>query len=640
MMNKYQHHISKWLWHPSILLGLMVIFYTLLIGNWAVNRFQSFNATLWDLGIMIQTIWNTAHGRILHESVNLGFSSSRLAVAHWELIYLPLAVIYHIFPSVPLLLYIQTFILACGVFPIYKFAIKKLSSKTTALLICLAYLFFPALHGSNLFDLHGLTFATTFLLFTFYYVDQGNQTNTLIFAFISICCREDLAFIIFMLGLYSWVIKKQWKVGLILTTLSIIWLTIYFSRGYFIDYPETLKPSNVATICNNFFGGEISLPMKNNLSQPLSFFQLLYNSENIKYIAKLILPVLGFCFFAPIVLFISLPILLLNMFSNYPQMHQIEYHYTATITPFIFLAAIKGLANVKCWLNRFHKLSIKQNQILFIAVLLILVTSVISTTQFSIVRFHRNWHVSKDNKRLSKRLREIPSELSVSTTARLGAHLANRIELYNFPENSSAADMILLELNRAEVEIKNISGKKRTLKIPALNDFTRTALEDTNLGLNFVQNNVFCLAQNTNPRVSFKNYAFLNEIPDDVIRRKIDLGSGLIFLGWKTVYIGKKQAHFQLYWQTSKKQTSRARFNFYLTHEDSTEQIPHSPMFGRIKLEDWIVGKTICDHLFINLPKTLNESEFAVQLSFSSDVVHPKVQLFNFSIATKLDMKK
>jgi uncharacterized membrane protein len=613
---------------PFILTG-MVATYTLIIGTWSVNRYMSFNATLWDMGIMTQAIWNTAHGRILHESVNLGFSVTRLSVAHWELIYLPLAVIYRIIPSTPLLLYIQSFILACGIIPIYKFAQKKLSSQTTALLIASAYLFYPALHGANLFDLHGLSFATTFLLFTFYYLDQENLIKTIIFAVLSICCREDVAFVTFTLGLYGWIIKKNSKIGVILLSLSIAWIIAFFTRAYFMGNTELIATTGMASNWEHLGTNHVFDIFKSPFKKILIIIQFLFSFENIKYIAKLILPVVGLCCLSPEILFIAAPTLLINLLNNWYHMHQIEYHYTATIIPFIFLAAIKGMANLKRWLARFLKL--RTDRTLLILSSIILVLSVISTVQFSILRFHQTWRVSENHKKLAKQLHQIPSEFSVSTTARPGAHLTSRKELYHFPEHFSKVDIIIMELNRAEVEIKNIAGKLRTIKVSAMNEFAQSVFQDTTLGLRFVEDNVFCFQRGLDSRASFKSYAFQDEMPSEAIKmKKIEIGNGLYFLGWEPIYIGDRQAHFQLFWFINQQQNRDVQLNFYLKLGDSIIEIPHKPLFGKIPIDEWAEGKIIADHLFINRPKNIKVDVFSILSSISVAVNDQDQLLFTF----------
>jgi len=628
-MSLHQINNLKKPWIALALLVFIVTVYTLIVGNLAVNRYMSFNATIWDLGVMTQTIWNTAHGRILQESVNLGFPISRMAVAHWELIYLPLAVIYRIFPSIPLLLYIQTFVLACGVLPIYRFAEKKLSSTATALFIAVAYLLYPALHGSSLFDIHGLTFSTTFLLFTFYFLDQQKTIKTISFAILSICCREDVALIIFMLGLFSLLMRKRWKISFILITLGVVWIIAFFTRGYFIGHEELMKSTSMAYNWDHIFSSSEFL--KSPLKIFLNIIQWLITFENIKYLVKLILPVIGLCLLSPTILLISSPTLLLNLLSNWHQMHQLEYHYTATITPFIFLAAIKGMANLKQKLSRFPGLP--TDRILLIIGMLIAVASIISTAQFSILRFHNSWHVSDNDKLLSKKLHAIPLELSVSTTARPGPHLANRKLLYHFPEHISNADIIVIELNRSEVEIKTLAGKLRTRKVPAMNKFTRSVFQDTTLGLKFVQDNVFCFQRGLNPKDSFKNHAFRDELPPQlIIGEKVNLGDSFFFLGFKPVYIDDRQAHFQLFWLNEKKQSKEVSLTFYLSSGDLIQKIPYEPLFGRINIQHWQQAKIICDHLFIDLPDHREIKTFSILASFSAAEHAQTHYLFSFKL--------
>ncbi len=594
------------------LMGL-IAGYTIIIGTGAIKRYMSFHATLWDMGLMLQAIWNTTHGRILHETVNLGFSASRLAVAHWEIIYLPLALIYRIIPSIQMLLYIQTLILACGTIPIFKLATKKLTSPLAGTLIALAYLFYPALHGANLFDLHGLTLATTFLLFAFYYLDQAKLAPMLVFAVLSLACREDVALVIFSLGLFAWIRKGQRKMAIPLLLLSTAWLAAFFLRFHFFRAPDIPEATSMVPNWEH-------LSLNNFIRSPIQTIAIivryLLSQENIKYLAKLALPVIGLCFLSIDILLIAAPTLLLNLLSRWPQMHQIEYHYTATITPFIFAAAIHGLANLKERWHRFfanhpHRLTVALSAAIALAALL-------SMTQFSILRFHRMWQVSEPDRKLSQQLRAIPAHLSVSTTARAGSHLANRRELYHFPERSSEADILVLELNRPEIEIKNLVGTARTRKVPAMNELTRAALYDTTLTVRWVENNVFCLQRRTAPAVVADHFFIRDTLPSKLTAvNKRALGNALEFLGWQPAYIGKRQAHLLLYWKRIKPIEPTATLNFYLKARDGVQLVPHQPLFGRAPLPDWPIDKIIVDHLFIDRPENVAMQTCSVFISAS-----------------------
>jgi len=258
----------------------------------------------------------------------------------------------------------------------------------------------------------------------------------------------------------------------------------------------------------------------------------------------------------------------------------------------------------------------------------LLIASICSTMFFSIVRFHENWQVSEANRALAEQLHAIPSPLSVSATARLGPHLSSRQQLYHFPDYSQVADIVILELNRPDVEQKNPEGKQRTRRAPAWNEITRAALLDTTFGLRFAVDNVFCLQRGIDIKKSFQNYAILDRLPLEPIQVKKDtLENGLIFLGWKAVYIGNEQAHFQLYWKNTCQQKKDDQLNFYSSSDDFQIPIDHQPVFGRLELHEFLVGKIVCDHLFVDRPSNNSVNTYSISAGPSLQERH---QLFIF----------
>jgi len=74
----------------------------------SILRYQSFHANMFDMGINIQAIWNTAHGRLLIETINNGFPTSKFWFGHWEFIFIPFALFYKFIQSPYLLFLIQS----------------------------------------------------------------------------------------------------------------------------------------------------------------------------------------------------------------------------------------------------------------------------------------------------------------------------------------------------------------------------------------------------------------------------------------------------------------------------------------------------------------------------------------------------
>ncbi|HEX9975305.1 MAG TPA: hypothetical protein VGD14_24850, partial [bacterium] len=280
---------------------------------------------------------------------------------------------------------------------------------------------------------------------------------------------------------------------------------------------------------------------------------------------------------------------------------------------------VQGMANLNQWLHESRVFSSMRLSIPFMIATDLLIASICSTMFFSIVRFHGNWQVSEANRALAEQLYAIPSPLSVSATARLGPHLSSRQQLYHFPDHLQNADVVILELNRPDVELKNPEGKQRTRRAPAWNDMTRAALLDTTFGLRFAVDNVFCLQRGIDIKKSFHNYVMLDRLPLELIQVKNDsLENGLIFLGWKAVYIGNEQAHFQLYWKNTCQQKKDDQLNFYSSSDDFQIPIDHQPVFGRLELHEFPVGKIVCDHLFVDRPTNDSTNTYSISVRVSS----------------------
>ena len=122
----------------AVLLG--IILYVVLLSGASILRYKVFRASAFDMAIEIQNIWNTSHGRLLEDSINLGFIIPRFWVAHWEFIFIPLAGLFRLFPSPLTILIVQTIVLASGAIPIYWLAKDKLKNHFAA--VCFAMLIY------------------------------------------------------------------------------------------------------------------------------------------------------------------------------------------------------------------------------------------------------------------------------------------------------------------------------------------------------------------------------------------------------------------------------------------------------------------------------------------------------------------
>src|SRR4051812_49978916 len=87
----------------------------------SVLRHDAYNTGRYDLGNMVETVWNTAHGHFLQMTSREGVQISRLA-AHFDPILAAFAPLWWIWPSPEMLLTVQPIVVALGALPGYWLA--------------------------------------------------------------------------------------------------------------------------------------------------------------------------------------------------------------------------------------------------------------------------------------------------------------------------------------------------------------------------------------------------------------------------------------------------------------------------------------------------------------------------------------
>jgi uncharacterized membrane protein len=204
------------------------------------------------------------------------------------------------------------------------------------------------MQNTNLFDFHGIVFSTSLLLFAFYFLHKQRTSWFLFFAFWALLCREDVAIVLGMTGIYVTFIKKNFKLGILLMAWGALWFgTYYWGRPWMINNFEVAE---ISALANTMTGPSHWAYLKGGkliLENPVYFLDEHFLTKlNAEYLIWLFAPVAFLCLASPWFLAIAAPILLINMSSDWYPAHVIEYPYTATLTPIIFVAAIYGLDNL------------------------------------------------------------------------------------------------------------------------------------------------------------------------------------------------------------------------------------------------------------------------------------------------------
>src|SRR5690348_5743654 len=151
-----------------VLLVIIMLVYATEISYQTLLRYDTFQATAFDLGNMDQVLWNTIHGRLFqftNQAIDWYGPPTRLAI-HFEPVILPLSLLYVFHADPRILLVFQTLVLVTGAVPVFLITRKYLRDwPLLAAFMAGAYLLSPALLGLNIFDFHPVSLATPLLLY-------------------------------------------------------------------------------------------------------------------------------------------------------------------------------------------------------------------------------------------------------------------------------------------------------------------------------------------------------------------------------------------------------------------------------------------------------------------------------------------
>src|SRR3990167_6918865 len=410
-----------------LILWLFIISYISYFTYYSFEKHANFFTGRFDLGNMDQTVWNTLHGRIFQLTNPDGIETiSRLAI-HADF------------------LFIQTVVLGFGAYLIYKIANHILKDSAISTILGISYLLNPFVQKQNLFDFHAVVLSTTFLLATFYFTLIKNYRYFFLFLFLSVLTKENLYLIASIFGIYFFLKtpreagkNKKW-LFLTFGGLSAFYILVaklipwarggqHFAAEYFAEFGDSPFEILINLVVN-----------------PLKTAANLITQSNFLYLYKLFLPVGFLSILSPLILFFAAPDLAINLLSKNENFRTLTFHYSATIIPFMYIAAIFGLKQI---LNlKFKFLTPK------IVLYFLIVFSIASTYRYGVLPGSKNPSLEIYDRYLQERdqikrfLENIPQDLSVASTNNLGAHLSHREKIYTVPYGVNEADVVVFLLN-------------------------------------------------------------------------------------------------------------------------------------------------------------------------------------------------
>jgi len=437
IMAKYHANIIRFL------LIFFIIVYAVFFIHQLFLRYHTFGSRSLDLGNMDQAIWNTLHGLPYHQTSQPGINN-RLSL-HVEPILVPISLLYLIYSGPETLFVLQTIVVALGAIPVFALACLKLKNEGLALIFAVAYLMYPALQAANILDFHAVTMAPTFLLAAFYYLETDRSRWFAFFAILAVACKEEIALIVMMMGLYALIFQQKRQLGLITMGLSLGWAFL----AVFIIPPMFVKTENVHWGRYNHLGNSPFDIILNFFVQPQLALNHLREINVLDYFHLLLAPTAYTALFSPHLLLLALPSLGINLLSNFPPMHQVNtLIYAAPIIAAVFISSIFGAAIIIRLLN--HKLRIPNSLTYLLLGVFVFSATLVYHTQYGFFpgggQF-RGWPSITEHHHNAERIfAKIPPDAALAAEDRLNPHVSQRETLHIFDGNTNDINYIVLDV--------------------------------------------------------------------------------------------------------------------------------------------------------------------------------------------------
>ena len=441
---------------PFMLLWLAMLAYATYFSYLTLVRYAAFESRALDMGNLNQAIWNTANGNWFHLTNEPG-TINRLSL-HVEPIIIPISWLYWLHRGPETLLVLQACVVALGALPLFALARFTLKSEWIALLFAVIFLLNPSIQAANWLEFHPLTLAPTLLIAAFFFLVIDRPGWFAFFAILAASCKEEIALLIFMIGLYAFLILRRRKLGLITMALSLFWalFAVLVIQNFFAE-------GNIHWSRYSYLGATPLQKVITLLTKPGIVFAQLQAANTWQYLGWLLLPVGFTALLAPEILLLTLPSLGINLLADFAPMHEVNtLIYAVPIVPFVLMAAVFGtMRSAECGVRSagprgrpgiWSGIGTKQAVIYWLRAVLLLgllvCGALFAQYQYGYLPGSGNYHhfiVTEHHQRAAAIIAQIPPDAKVSAQDRLNPHVSGRKSLYIFPRLDDA-DTVFLDV--------------------------------------------------------------------------------------------------------------------------------------------------------------------------------------------------
>lgn len=328
-----------------VIVSVLGAAFALFVGITTAFRYFSYRSPNYDFGIFSQMFYSMRETGLPIVSSERDRILSHFAVHVSPIFYLLLPG-FIIFPTPAYLEIAQALLLASGLIPLYLICREKKLGSWATVVISFCYIAYPALAGGCYYDLHENKFLTPLILWLLYFIEKDKTLWICIFSVLTLLVKEDAAVYVACIALYIFFGKKKYLKGAGIFLGSVLYFGgVVYWLSHYGDGVMTYRYNNFISDPEAGLLGVI----KTILVNPVYLFQECFTVEKLQFVLLMLLP-LGFL---PLLnkkysqFLLLIPMILINLMSDYPYQHSVDFQYTYGVTALLFYLAVINLSEYK-----------------------------------------------------------------------------------------------------------------------------------------------------------------------------------------------------------------------------------------------------------------------------------------------------
>jgi len=317
----------------------------------SLGRFEAFNIYGRDFALFDQVIWNTAHGRLLENTIVE--DSPILLAQRFSPILFAFVPLYAVLSDPRVLVFTPVMAATVAAFPLYWFARRRIG-RVLALVVGVAFLIAPGLQIITLDQFKEIILTIPFLMLATTFLLEGKDLPFLGSLGLAMMCKEEIGFIAAAFGAYIFFVQRRFLFGGALGVFGAAWVIFlvqvvipHFQGGSVYYYFEGSEAYGSGLY--DYLGGNVSEIAVTLITRPDIVLQNVLIPEKIDAVVRILLPLGTIALLGLDVSLLALPTLGYTLLSNRRfQFLFGSYHYSPVYV-FLFVGLVIGLERLVRW---------------------------------------------------------------------------------------------------------------------------------------------------------------------------------------------------------------------------------------------------------------------------------------------------